>query len=471
MSDLSSNLELPYIAAAQAQKHVTHNEAIRKLDAIVQLAVLDRDLSAPPASPNEGDRYIVAATPTGDWENSQGSVAAFQDGAWALLAPRQGWTTWVADEAQFLVFDGSGWIPVPGGGGSGSVNPTPLVGVNATADSTNKLTVKSDSVLLSHDDVTPGSGDSRVTINKSTDTDVASVVFQTNYSGRAEFGVTSSNLFELKVSADGSNFEGALNIDPASAKPHFPKSIVLGEDENDSEAVELSNRGDETPNYGIATLRARGTDTPTVLDIVPNGTGGSDITGRAWIHVLNSDISTAVDPTQWQACTMSARPDENVLGSMSGGGMPVLPIAIAGAKVNLKSQVTGAGTVSFALFDELGFRLLPDTTPFWMYSDWTRFKAGYQLNWVPVGDAYGTPDVGLTRSAPEILEVNNGTAGSLAQLKVRSVKVATYTVATVPSAVTEGDGAVIYISDASVGATLCVSDGTQWRMLTSSVLT
>src|SRR5690606_5997668 len=49
--DATPNLDLPYIMGAQAQKHVTHNEAIRKLDALVQLAVLDRDLTAPPTSP------------------------------------------------------------------------------------------------------------------------------------------------------------------------------------------------------------------------------------------------------------------------------------------------------------------------------------------------------------------------------------------------------------------------------------
>ena len=54
--DETPNLGLPYIMAAQSQKHVTHNEAIRALDAVVQLSVLDRDLSAPPGSPVEGGR-------------------------------------------------------------------------------------------------------------------------------------------------------------------------------------------------------------------------------------------------------------------------------------------------------------------------------------------------------------------------------------------------------------------------------
>ena len=61
MSDATTHLLLPYILAAQAQKHVTHNEALRLLDGLVQLSVLDRDLTAPPGSPADGDRYIVAS--------------------------------------------------------------------------------------------------------------------------------------------------------------------------------------------------------------------------------------------------------------------------------------------------------------------------------------------------------------------------------------------------------------------------
>ena len=58
------NLSLPYIMPSQAQKHVTHNEALRALDILVQLAVLDRDLTVPPSAPDEGDRHIVAAAAT-----------------------------------------------------------------------------------------------------------------------------------------------------------------------------------------------------------------------------------------------------------------------------------------------------------------------------------------------------------------------------------------------------------------------
>jgi hypothetical protein len=103
------NLNLPYLLAAQSQKHVTHNEALRTLDSVVQLSVLDRDLTAPPASPAEGDRYIVAASPSGAWSGQTDNVAAFQGGAWLFYQPKEGWMAWVADENALVVFDGAGW--------------------------------------------------------------------------------------------------------------------------------------------------------------------------------------------------------------------------------------------------------------------------------------------------------------------------------------------------------------------------
>jgi Protein of unknown function (DUF2793) len=106
----STHLLLPYLLAAQAQKHVTVNEALRLLDGLVQLAVLDRHLTAPPVSPDDGDRYIVASGATGPWAGWDLNVAYHVDGAWMRLVPRIGWQAWVIDEARFLAWDGSGWV-------------------------------------------------------------------------------------------------------------------------------------------------------------------------------------------------------------------------------------------------------------------------------------------------------------------------------------------------------------------------
>ena len=173
------NLALPYILAAQAQKHVTHNEAIRALDCLVQLSVASRTLSEPPASPGDGSRYIVAPGASGDWVGQDGKVAAYQDGAWAFYAPKEGWRAWSASEGALLVYEAGAWSALSSGGtGSGDL-PSAFdnlthVGINATADTTNRLSLKSPASLFDNE----GAGHQQK-INKKTSADTASVLYQT----------------------------------------------------------------------------------------------------------------------------------------------------------------------------------------------------------------------------------------------------------------------------------------------------
>src|SRR5581483_4788156 len=110
MTDTTPNLALPELIAAQAQKHVTHNEALRALDVLVQLAVIDRDLAAPPGSPAEGQRWLIAASPTGAWAGHACHIAAWQDGAWEFYAPQTGWLAYVIDEGALIAWTGSAWV-------------------------------------------------------------------------------------------------------------------------------------------------------------------------------------------------------------------------------------------------------------------------------------------------------------------------------------------------------------------------
>lgn len=208
----STNLNLPYILPSQAQKHVTHNEAIRMLDALVQLAVLDRDLAAPPAEPADGDRHIVAAGASGAWAGRGGQVAAFQDGGWAFLAPRTGWLAWVAAEGLLVVFDGTQWAPV-----SAAATEAQTFGVNATPDATNRLAVSARGTLLTHE-----GDDHRLTLNKAAPGDTASLLFQTGYGGRAEIGLTGDDRLHFKVSEDGASFRTALVIDEQTGAASLP---------------------------------------------------------------------------------------------------------------------------------------------------------------------------------------------------------------------------------------------------------
>ena len=84
-------LALPAIEAAQAQKHVTHNEALALLDALTHLAVESRALSAPPGQPGEGNSYIPAPGASGAWSGWDATNRALQ--RWRLdpdRSPHQG---------------------------------------------------------------------------------------------------------------------------------------------------------------------------------------------------------------------------------------------------------------------------------------------------------------------------------------------------------------------------------------------
>jgi hypothetical protein len=118
MADVSARFALPFLQAGQAQKEITHNGAIDRIDALLQLAVASRALTEPPASPLPGTSWIIAADPGGAWNGRVGQIVTASDGGWIYVTPRDGCVAWIADEAVFGVYydgmwHGDGW-PVTG---------------------------------------------------------------------------------------------------------------------------------------------------------------------------------------------------------------------------------------------------------------------------------------------------------------------------------------------------------------------
>lgn len=212
MSDTSPILSLPYIQPSQAQKHVTHNEALRQLDVLVQCVVLDRDQTAPPAAPSVGDSHIVASGGTGPWAGQDTAIASFDGSDWFFTSPAPGWQSQVVAENRAVVFDGATWVTQ-----QPDLDNLTGVGIATQADATNRLAVSGEATLLTHD----GAGH-QVKINKSTQTDTASLLFQTGWSGRAEMGTAGTDGFAIKVSSDGAIWNIGMNIDPDTGKSAFP---------------------------------------------------------------------------------------------------------------------------------------------------------------------------------------------------------------------------------------------------------
>jgi hypothetical protein len=122
----TANLQLPYLASGQAQKHITVNESLQRLDALVQLAVTSATTSAEPGSPTDGAIYILPSGKTGThWgAMANGALAYYRDGAWEEITPREGFTAFVKDADTVLAFDGVSWIRIAPTYAEGTFTPT-----------------------------------------------------------------------------------------------------------------------------------------------------------------------------------------------------------------------------------------------------------------------------------------------------------------------------------------------------------
>jgi hypothetical protein len=222
----TARLSLPFIMAGQALKHITHNDALNRLDALVQPVIESRVLTTPPVSPLPGEAWIVPGGATGAWAGHTSEIAAWQDGAWSFFDPAEGWQVFDRGSDALLIFSGTDWVAVAATGAG-----LPRLGVNASADATNRLAVASAATLLTHD----GAGH-QLKLNKATSGDTASLLFQSNWSGRAEMGLMGDNHWRIKVSPDGSAWSDAVTIDAGTAtvsvtgslRPASDNAVTLG---------------------------------------------------------------------------------------------------------------------------------------------------------------------------------------------------------------------------------------------------
>jgi hypothetical protein len=207
MSQTLPNLGLPMMQPSQAQKHVTHNEALNVLDTVTQLCVLDSTLTRPPFA-QRGDRYLVPNGGIDAWETHDGALALFDGNVWLFVTAQVGWLAFDQSGGRYLHFDGVGWVELPPHTELANLQN---VGINSTADATNRLSISAPASLYPHE----GAGH-QIKVNKASTADTASLLFQTNWSGHAERGLNGSNSWSLKISPDGSSWQEAISFDSVS---------------------------------------------------------------------------------------------------------------------------------------------------------------------------------------------------------------------------------------------------------------
>lgn len=404
MSNQTPTLLLPYIQPSQAQKHVTHNEALHMLDVIVQLSVPVMPLQAPPSSPAEGDHFIVGTGATGAWAGHDNSVALFDQSNWVFITARAGWRAGVVANSSILFFDGSNWIS-PAESDFQNIDG---VGIATTSDNTNRLAVSSDATLFSH----AGAGH-QLKLNKSTVTDTASLLFQDNWSGRAEVGLAGDDDLQLKISADGSAWRAALtvNSDAGAAK------LQIGE--HDTTADKLIFRTSINGSNGTYAIgKTSGLNRLTF----EKPTSDTNVADGSYYSFQDVGCLNAGNPT-WQSLKCFG------------------------------PRVTEAGINRFPAFSQYWSATNRD--------DPTDLKYMFNV------DNVGGLDAGITFKTPNGGDITfkPGPSGGRAIFDA-PVTLRSYTVATAPNAGLSGAAALIYVSNETGGAVLAFSDGTNWRRVT-----
>ena len=132
----TSRFALPLVQAAQAQKHVTVNESLARLDGLVNLVLASLYRDAPPVTVVDGACYAVPPGATDAWAGQDGRIAIGSNGGWVFAEAHAGMKAFVTDIGVNAVFDGDVWVEgalTLGSFGSALVARTSEVEVTLTA--------------------------------------------------------------------------------------------------------------------------------------------------------------------------------------------------------------------------------------------------------------------------------------------------------------------------------------------------
>lgn len=418
--DYTDKLALDYIMPGQAQKHVTVNEALRKLDILVQANVIDWNIETPPQDPLNGNSYIIGDTPDGAWSDKANNLVTYSDNAWVYLVPQKGWCVWLCSQNHHIIFNGQNWEAAVTTG-SASDETQPRLGINAQADDTNRLSVQSDSVLLSHDE--NGSGDIYIKANKTAANKTTSLLFQSAWTGHAEFGLMGDNDFRIKTSADGSQWVDALHIDNTTGMVTLPQTPDMPLD------IELNADNANAPAFAM-----RGTAL----------SGSSDSNDGVGFYLNHN----APNNRQFGLMTTDTQTGVRIIALTN---TPILEGVKNGNRADL---VIGSGTHGA----HVGFTL--QNTQF-SVSNWggAVTKTVFEVN-------------GATNQSGDLLSVGTLPASRGDAFRIGADKsshlggplqLARFDKAALPSSL---PGGMIYVNDATGGSVPAYADGTNWRRMT-----
>lgn len=387
MSEISARLGLPYIAQSQAQKHVTHNEALERLDALVQLRVEAFDATDPPADPAPGAIFALGDAPLGHWAGQGGQLAVFGNAGWVFLQPQDGWLAVPTTQGAPRVWRAGGW--------QAWTQNLDRIGINAAADDTNRLTVSAPATLLSGD----GAGH-QLKVNKTEAADTASVMFQTGWTGHAEMGLTGDNDFSIKISPDGAAWTSALRFDGQSGRA---SGAAVQADATDTTEGRLMRVG--AFGLGGSVIEFSGDiDDPAQLPtgfyrIIGDATGDKPVPAFNLICIRRGGGTPHAHTVQ-----IALMDDTNKQYQRSWNGTAWTPWAEAYSSANLVGTASQTGGVPTGAVIERGSNA---------NGEYVRFGDGTQICWAPLASSSSGAVTWMYPSAFSVVPRVIATANSL----------------------------------------------------------
>lgn len=399
----SPNLGLPLMEAAQAQKHVTHNEALVLLDALTQISVADMAANTPPSAPIAGLRVVVGPSPTGAFAGHSNKIAFHDQGLWRFITPRDGWLVWASSLAALFVYSGAAWVRLTDL--LGAIQNLGRLGVGTQADAANPISFKGPNALFTARYAAEGGdGALRFKLNKENGAATVSQLYQTNWSGRAETGLIGDNLWSVRRSDDGATWTTPLVVDTGQVR------ILNG----------------TLANPGLAFSGAPSTG----LSRAPDGSLCAAVAGQ------------------------------EIWRGAPSGALSVLSSAVIGDNTGNRGRLT----IGIGLFHGLYFGNRGSMGALLDGVFCLRDNAGTGFSRLQFGGS--DSNFPAIKRSGAVLQARLADDSAFTGVECSYVKPASFTVATVPSASALGAGATIFVSNESGGAVVAFSDGTSWRRVT-----
>ena len=224
MFEHSPRLTLPYIQPAQAQKHVTHNQAIRQIDGLIHMSVVSDALSTPPTEQAESKCYLVPPNAQDDWQGWAHHVAIWQDAAWMFLTPKTGWRLFVSNQKKLMVYLRSAWVILADANPHHSLE---ALSIHATTTETQRLAVQSHTILWTSISQSDDAASGVIHIlNKNAESQDNGLVFQNNYKPHLSMGCFGSNDFKISRIDEAGAHQDSLTLDSQSwilSSPTLPR--------------------------------------------------------------------------------------------------------------------------------------------------------------------------------------------------------------------------------------------------------